>query len=188
MGILYEAYSPPKTDGKQNHILKLDAKDAKIFNEQNFLQRAAKKNIVDKWKKSHSCSLLGIPNCIGFGHLNNYRFLVFSALGQNLQSVINTNNGPLSEKAVYQISYRMIDALEYIHENEYVHGDITAENIFVNLNNLTEVYLAGYYFAFRFCPDGKHVAYKDGSRTSHEGTAEFISLDLHKGVGRIAQY
>ncbi|KAM4614173.1 serine/threonine-protein kinase VRK3 isoform 2-T3 [Discoglossus pictus] len=180
-GILYEVYSPPKSEEKC--ILKLDAKDGKIYNEQNFLQRAAKKSTVDKWKKAQLCPTLGIPNCIGFGLHNNYRFLVFSALGQNLQSLMEKNNYSLSERAVYQIAYRMIDTLEYIHEHEYVHGDITAENVFVNFNDLKQVYLAGYYFAFRYCPAGKHVSYRNGSRTPHEGTVTFISLDAHKGAG-----
>ncbi|KAM8945581.1 serine/threonine-protein kinase VRK3 [Pelodytes ibericus] len=179
-GMFYEAYKTSASAKKEICILKLDAKDGKIFNEQNFFQRAAKKNTVDKWKRSHGQSFVGIPTCVGFGMHDKHRFLVFSALGENLQTMIDKNN--LSEKTICQIVYRMVNALEYIHENEYVHGNITAENIFVNLNDLTEVYLAGYYFAFRYCPSGKHVTFKEGSRTPHEGTIEFISMDLHVGA------
>lgn len=35
--------------------------------------------------------------------------------------------------------YSQLDCLEYIHENEYVHGDITAENIYLNPADLTQV-------------------------------------------------
>lgn len=31
------------------------------------------------------------------------------------------------------------------------------------------------------------MAHHEGSRTPHEGTIEFISLDSHKGVGEITQ-
>lgn len=181
-GFYYTVHLPSKSDKKKQCVLKLDAKDGKIYNEQNFFQRAAKKMTVDKWKKIHNCPELGIPTCIGFGVHNCYRFLVFDALGQNFQTIIDENNGQLSEIAVYQILYRMIDVLEFVHENEYVHGDITAENVYIN-SDFNEVYLAGYYNAFRYCPGGKHVVYKDGNRTPHEGTAEFISLDVHKGTG-----
>ncbi|KAE8607875.1 hypothetical protein XENTR_v10011314 [Xenopus tropicalis] len=182
-GMLYKAYKTSSAAEEQHYIAKLDAKDGRIFTEQNFFQRAAKKNIVDKWKKSHSCPLIGIPDCVGFGVHESYRFLIFSALGQNLQSVIDDDDdGKLPEKAIFHISYRIINTLEYIHENEYVHGDITAENIFVNRNDPSEVYLAGYYFAFRYCPCGKHVTYREGGRSPHEGTAEFISEDIHKGA------
>ncbi|XP_075693594.1 serine/threonine-protein kinase VRK3 isoform X2 [Rhinoderma darwinii] len=180
-GFYYEVDTQSKSGNKQHSVLKLDAKDGKIFHEQNFFQRAARKMTVDKWKKSYNCPALGIPNCIGFGVHDDYRFLVFSALGRNLQTIINENNGELSERALCHILYRMIDVLEYIHENEYVHGDITAENIYVNSDS-NEVYLAGYYNAFRYCPGGKHVTYSVDTKTPHEGTAEFISLDVHKGT------
>uniref|UniRef100_A0A7M4FQM2 VRK serine/threonine kinase 3 n=2 Tax=Crocodylus porosus TaxID=8502 RepID=A0A7M4FQM2_CROPO len=182
-GLIYEAQSASGAcPQKQRCSLKLDAKNGKIYNEQNFLQRAAKKATVDKWKKMHLVPLLGIPNCIGFGlHASSYRFLVFPDLGRTLQSILDDGTD-LTEKAVFQVAVRLLDCLEYIHENEYVHGDLAAENIFVNPVDLTQVTLAGYCFAFRYCPEGKHVAYREGSRTPHEGTIEFISLDSHKGV------
>ncbi|XP_069757609.1 serine/threonine-protein kinase VRK3 isoform X2 [Narcine bancroftii] len=182
-GLLYSAQG--MTDSSQrNYMVKVDAKDGRIFNEQNFLQRAAKQNKVDKWMKSRMITFLGIPTCIGFGsHENTYRFLVFPYLGHSLQSVLEKNKKLLSEKAVFQLLYKIIDVLEYIHANEYVHADIKAENIYVNPNDLEQVYLAGYSFAFRYCPDGKHVEYKEGSRTPHEGTVELISVDAHKGAG-----
>ncbi|KFQ32046.1 Inactive serine/threonine-protein kinase VRK3, partial [Merops nubicus] len=46
-----------------------------------------------------------------------------------------------------------------------------------------QVSLAGYCHAFRYCPGGKHVAQREGSRTPHEGTVEFLSVDSHKGAG-----
>ncbi|XP_063293393.1 inactive serine/threonine-protein kinase VRK3 isoform X2 [Pelobates fuscus] len=184
-GVLYEAYRTSATPKKQHFLLKLDAKDGKIYNEQVFLQRAAKKTTVDKWKKSHAYSFLGIPTCIAFGlhkyKQQDYRFLVFPALGKSFQTIINEKK-VLLEKTIFQIVYRMVDVLEYIHANEYVHGNITAENIFVNFDDFKEVYLADYYFAFRYCPAGKHVKYQDGSKTPHVGSTEFISMDVHKGA------
>lgn len=139
---------------------------------------------MEKWKKRHSVPFLGIPNCVGFGlHADSYRFLVFSDLGRTLQSVLNDGLHLLREKAAFQIVVRLLDCLEYIHENEYVHGNITAENIYLNPADLTQVTLAGYCYAFRYCPGGKHVAQREGSRSPHEGTIEFISLDSHKGAG-----
>ncbi|KAM6351715.1 serine/threonine-protein kinase VRK3 isoform 2-T2 [Alca torda] len=184
-GLMYEAQAASGTcPQKQSYSLRLDVKDGKIYNEQNFFQRAAKAGTVEKWKKWQCVPLLGIPNCLGFGlHADSYRFLVFSDLGRTLQSVLNDGLYLLREKAAFQIVVRLLDCLEYIHENEYVHGDITAENIYLNPADLTQVTLAGYCFAFRYCPGGKHVAQREGSRTPHEGTMEFISLDSHKGAG-----
>uniref|UniRef100_A0A3Q3ID03 Protein kinase domain-containing protein n=1 Tax=Monopterus albus TaxID=43700 RepID=A0A3Q3ID03_MONAL len=166
---------------ESDHILKLGAKDGRIFNEQNFLQRAAKPASVGKWIKQNKMDFLGIPSCVGFGlHADSYRFLIFSNMGQSLQSAIEHDR--LSERAVLQLTCRILDVLQYIHSNEYVHADINAENIYIKPGQKSQVYLVGYCHAFRYCPGGQHVEYREASRMPHEGTIEFISLDAHKGA------
>uniref|UniRef100_A0A8C6LEY7 VRK serine/threonine kinase 3 n=1 Tax=Nothobranchius furzeri TaxID=105023 RepID=A0A8C6LEY7_NOTFU len=179
--LLYEVSQPSLKES--DHILKLGAKDGRIFNEQNFLQRAAKPASVDKWIKQNKMDFLGIPTCVGFGlHADSYRFLIFPNMGRSLHSVIEEQNEPLSEKVVLQLACRILDVLQFIHSNEYVHADVNAENVYIKPGAKSEVYLVGYCHAFRFCPGGKHVEYRDGSRTPHEGSVEFISLDAHKGA------
>ncbi|XP_068586390.1 serine/threonine-protein kinase VRK3 [Cebidichthys violaceus] len=171
------------TSKESNDILKLAAKDGRIFNEQNFLQRAAKPASVDKWIKLNKLDFLGIPSCVGFGlHSESYRFLIFPNMGQSLQSVMEEEAELVSEKAVLQLACRILDVLQYIHSNEYVHADINAENIYIKPGQKSQVYLVGYCHAFRYCPGGQHVEYREASRTPHEGTIEFISLDAHKGA------
>ncbi|XP_051507730.1 inactive serine/threonine-protein kinase VRK3-like isoform X2 [Myxocyprinus asiaticus] len=165
------------------HILRLGAKEGHLFNEQNFHLRAAKPDAVDKWLKLHKMDFLGIPSCEGFGLYESYRFLVFPSMGQTLQSVIDEGTGSLSEKAALQLALRLLDSLEFIHEKEYAHADIHAGNIYINTDSHTEVFLSGFGHAFRFCPGGKHVEYRQGSRIADQGNLNFISLDSHKGVG-----
>ncbi|XP_068177489.1 serine/threonine-protein kinase VRK3 isoform X2 [Antennarius striatus] len=167
---------------ESNHILKLGAKDGKIFNEQNFLQRAAKPASVDKWIKQNQMDFLGIPSCVGFGlHADSYRFLIFPNMGQSLQSIMGEDE-LLSEKTVLQLACRILDVLQYIHSNEYVHADINAENIYVTQEKKPQVYLVGYCHAFRFCPGGIHVEYREASRAPHDDNVELISLDVHRGA------
>uniref|UniRef100_A0A6Q2XAB2 Protein kinase domain-containing protein n=1 Tax=Esox lucius TaxID=8010 RepID=A0A6Q2XAB2_ESOLU len=181
-GVQQKELSAKTSDYK--YILKLGAKDGKIFNEQNFLQRAAKPSSVDKWVKQAKLDFLGVPACAGFGlHADSYRFLIFPNMGQTLQSFMDEGDVILSEKAVLQLACRILDVLEFIHKNEYVHADIHAENIYISTAQQTQVYLAGYGHAFRYCPGGRHVEYREGSRTPHEGAIEFISLESHKGAG-----
>ncbi|XP_060145695.1 serine/threonine-protein kinase VRK3 isoform X5 [Globicephala melas] len=158
-GILYEAepdstFACESSLGKQRFSLKLDAKDGRLFNEQNFFQRAAKPLQVNKWKKLHSTPQLAIPTCVGFGiHQNKYRFLVFPILGRSLQSILDDYpKHVMSVRSVFQMACRLVT-------------------------------LAGYGFTFRYSPGGRHVEYNEGSRTPHEGDLEFISMDLHKGCG-----
>ncbi|XP_027870329.1 serine/threonine-protein kinase VRK3 isoform X2 [Xiphophorus couchianus] len=179
--LLYEAAQPNSEEA--DHILKLGAKDGKIFNEQNFLQRAAKSASVEKWIKQNKLDFLGIPVCVGFGlHADLYRFLIFPDMGCSLQSVLEEENELLSEKAVLQLACRILDVLEFIHSKEYVHADVNAENIYVKPGQKSQVYLGGYCHAFRYCPGGQHVEYRESSRMPHEGAIEFISLDTHKGA------
>ncbi|KAH0631844.1 hypothetical protein JD844_019701 [Phrynosoma platyrhinos] len=176
-GMIYEAKSasgacPPK----QRYTLKLDCKEGKIFNEQNFLQRAAKKVAVQESKeeedifitKKERKSLSSL-----WKRTSNISSLFF--LWTQLYDLHPLQ--ALSTAYVYEL-----DVLEYLHENEYTHGDIAAENIYVNPADLTAVTLADYCFAFRYSPGGKHVSQREGSRTPHEGNLEFISLDSHKGA------
>ncbi|KAF6079917.1 VRK serine/threonine kinase 3 [Phyllostomus discolor] len=146
-GILYEAesFSTCESTGessaqKQRFSLKLDAKDGRLFNEQHFFLRAAKPLQVDKWKKLQSTPLLAIPTCVGFGiHEDRYRFLVFPMLGRSLQSALDDSlQHTIPMLSVFQLAYRLLDALEFLHENEYVHGNVTADNIFVNPEDLSQ--------------------------------------------------
>ncbi|TNN87469.1 Inactive serine/threonine-protein kinase VRK3 [Liparis tanakae] len=183
--LVYEVLQTvPRSNSKEsNHILKLGAKVGRIFNEQNFLQRAAKPASVDKWIKQNKMDFLGIPSCVGFGlHLESYRFLILPNMGASLQSVMEDEAELPSEKTVLQLACRILDVLQYIHSNEYVHADINAENIYIKTGQKSQVYLVGYCHAFRYCPSGQHVEYREASRTPHEGAMEFISLDAHKGA------
>uniref|UniRef100_A0A8C6WVU6 VRK serine/threonine kinase 3 n=1 Tax=Neogobius melanostomus TaxID=47308 RepID=A0A8C6WVU6_9GOBI len=141
----------------------LGAKDGKIFNEQNFLQRAAKPASIEKWIKQNKMDFIGLPQCVGFGlHADSYRF------------------PPVFNEQTKQAS---LDVLQYIHTNEYVHADINAENVYINEGHRSQVYLVGYNHAFRYCPGGHHVDHREGSRTPHEGAVQSISLDSHDGAG-----
>ncbi|XP_059212205.1 inactive serine/threonine-protein kinase VRK3 [Centropristis striata] len=172
---------------ESSHILKLGAKDGRIFTEQNFLQRAAKPATVEKWIKQNKMDFLGIPSCVGFGlHAESYRFLIFPNMGRSLSSIMEDQDQDqdqlLSERTVLQLACRILDVLQYLHSNEYVHADINAENIYIKPGDKSQVYLGGFCHSFRFCPGGTHVEYRESSRTPHEGAVEFISLDAHKGA------
>lgn len=167
---------------KQNCILRMAAKDGQIFTEQNFFQRAGRTVTVEKWVKRMKLDYIGMPTCLGFGLHGTCRFLVFEDMGQSLDSIMLDEAKPLSPKVVLKLACRILDVLEFIHENEYTHADIRAENIYISSDSHPKVILSGFGRAFRFCPGGKHVEYREGSRAPHLGHHDFISLDVHLGA------
>ncbi|XP_077189447.1 serine/threonine-protein kinase VRK2 isoform X2 [Paroedura picta] len=136
--------------------------------------------------KHKHLAFLGIPIFWGAGQAEHngksYRFMVMERLGEDLQTTFERKGKRFDKGTVLQIGVRMLDILEYIHENEYVHGDIKAANLLFGYRNPHEVYLADYGLAYRYCPNGNHKEYRENPRKGHNGTIEFTSLDAHKGV------
>lgn len=108
--------------------------------------------------------------------------MAMDRLGIDLQKVCDDNGGRLKKATVLQLGQRLVDVLQYIHENEYVHADIKAANLMLGYKDPEQVYLADYGLSYRYCPDGAHKEYKENPKRCHDGTIEYTSLDAHKGL------
>nr|XP_044628424.1 serine/threonine-protein kinase VRK2 isoform X3 [Equus asinus] len=191
-GLIYLAFPKNKPDKDARHVIKVEYQEnGPLFSELKFYQRAAKTDCIKKWIELKQLDYLGIPLFYGSGLTEfkgrSYRFMVMERLGIDLQK-ISDQNGTFKKSTVLQLGIRMLDVLEYIHENEYVHGDIKAANLLLGYKNPDQVYLADYGLCYRYCPNGNHKQYQENPRKCHNGTIEFTSLDAHRGVGEIAQY
>ncbi|KAM3838129.1 serine/threonine-protein kinase VRK1-like [Diretmus argenteus] len=157
-----------------------------LFSELKFYQRAAKPDSMQRWMRSRNLDFLGIPAYWGSGLAEHdgirYRFMAMQRLGLDLQKVLQSSGGRLREATVLQLGRGLVDVLEYIHDNEYVHADIKAANLMLGHRDPDKVYLADYGLCYRFCPDGVHKDYKENPQKGHNGTVEFTSLDAHNGV------
>uniref|UniRef100_A0A7N8WXM1 non-specific serine/threonine protein kinase n=1 Tax=Mastacembelus armatus TaxID=205130 RepID=A0A7N8WXM1_9TELE len=157
-----------------------------LFSELKFYQRAAKPENMQTWMRTRNLNFLGIPTYWGSGlaEYNNlrYRFMAMDRLGSDLQKICNRNGGRLKKATVLQLGQELVDVLEYIHENEYVHADIKAANLMLGYREPEKVYLADYGLSYRYCPDGDHKEYRENPKKGHNGTIEYTSLDAHKGV------
>ncbi|XP_004636245.1 serine/threonine-protein kinase VRK2 [Octodon degus] len=185
-GLIYLAFPTNKRDSDARHVIKVEYQEnGPLFSELKFYQRAAKKDSIKKWIELKQLDYLGIPLFYGSGITEfrgrSYRFMVMERLGIDLQK-ISDQNGTFSKSTVLHLGLRMLDVLEYIHENEYVHGDIKAANLLLGYKSPDRVYLADYGLSYRYCPNGNHKQYQENPRKGHNGTIEFTSLDAHKGV------
>nr|XP_035128405.2 serine/threonine-protein kinase VRK2 isoform X1 [Callithrix jacchus] len=185
-GLIYLAFPTNKPDKDARHVVKVEYQEnGPLFSELKFYQRVAKKDCIKKWIERKQLDYLGIPLFYGSGLTEfkgrSYRFMVMERLGIDLQK-ISDQNGTFKKSTVLQLGIRMLDILEYIHENEYVHGDIKAANLLLGYKNPDQVYLADYGLSYRYCPNGNHKQYQENPRKGHNGTMEFTSLDAHRGV------
>ncbi|XP_005935366.1 serine/threonine-protein kinase VRK1 isoform X1 [Haplochromis burtoni] len=188
-GLIYLASKdidrPVGTD--TDFVIKVEYQEnGSLFSELKFYQRAAKPESMQKWKRSKKLDFLGIPTYWGSGiaEYNNlrYRFMVMDRLGSDLQKACESSGGQLKKTTVLQLGQRLVDILEYIHENEYVHADIKAANLMLGYRDPEQVYLADYGLSYRYCPDGVHKEYKENPKKGHNGTIEYTSIDAHKGL------
>ncbi|XP_064002117.1 serine/threonine-protein kinase VRK2 isoform X4 [Pogoniulus pusillus] len=169
------------------HVIKVEyLENGPLFSELKFYQRVAKQEHIRKWMNLKKIKCLGIPVFWGSGlaeyERKSYRFMVMERLGEDLQRIFEDCGSRFKKETVLQLGARMLDTLEYIHENEYVHGDIKAANLLLGYTNPHEVYLADYGLSYRYCPNGNHKHYQENPRKGHNGTIEFTSIDAHKGV------
>ncbi len=66
--------------------------------------------------------------------------------------------------------------MEYIHEKEFIHGDIKASNLLLDLGKKEQLYLLDYGLAGRYVSTtGEHLDYAPDLRRAHNGTLEYTS-------------
>ncbi|KAJ7341295.1 hypothetical protein JRQ81_005225 [Phrynocephalus forsythii] len=109
-------------DDKAEHVIKVEyLENGPLFSELKFYQRAAKQEDTE----------LNIsPWCC-----DSYRFMVMERLGEDLQTTFERKGRKFSKEMVLHLGVRMLNVLEYIHEREYVHGDIKAANLLFGYKN-----------------------------------------------------
>ncbi|XP_026880118.2 serine/threonine-protein kinase VRK2 isoform X2 [Electrophorus electricus] len=186
---IYSASRYPATAAREDtdYVIKVEYhENGSLFTELKFYQRAAKTDSINTWKRRKGLDFLGIPKYWGSGYCDHdgkrYRFMVMDRLGTDLQKVFLENGEQMRKETVLQLGCLILDVLEYIHENEYVHADIKAANLLLGHRDPDKVYLVDYGLSYRYCPNGEHKDYKENPKKGHNGTIEYTSLDAHKGV------
>ncbi|XP_031558453.1 serine/threonine-protein kinase VRK1-like [Actinia tenebrosa] len=150
--------------------------------------RVAKPDNISSWMKTKKLKHLGVPLYLGSGSVEHdnakMRFLVMERYDKDVDQIFQQHNRRFDIRTVLMLGLRILDILEYIHENEYAHADIKGSNLMMGYSKgkKDQVYLLDYGLTFRFNPNGEHKEYKEDPKRKHDGTVEFASIDAHKGV------
>lgn len=115
----------------------------------------------------------GYPKLVDAGEESGYRFLVLQLLGPSLKKLREDRRRAFTLQEVCRIGTKLIDCLEVLHQNKYVHCDLKPANVAVGLHNEEDIYLIDFGLA------------KKMEASSIEnvtcGTYRFMSVDAHSG-------
>lgn len=81
-----------------------------------------------------------IVRSLDFFEANNTAYIVMEFVrGRDLGSWLASRNSPLRERQVKDIFERILDAVKYIHDRDFMHRDLSPENIMITRRNNTDV-------------------------------------------------
>ncbi|CAD8122359.1 unnamed protein product [Paramecium sonneborni] len=162
------------TKGKEEYAMKLEKSDTKfpqLFFEAKLYTYLQGSDNNDK----------GIPRIYAQGTDGDYNYIVIDLLGQSLEDLFNKHNKKLSLKTVLMLGEQMIQRIEYIHLNKFIHRDIKPDNFLIGQGQkAVRIYLLDFGLAKRYQTKEGHIPYKEGK--SLTGTARYASINTHLGI------
>lgn len=180
---------PDGSSSPQHFVIKVEPhSNGPLFVEIHFYLRTTRADQPATFSASHGIRHLGVPRYIASGsHTTNgqkYRFLVIERFGSDLQRILDhSEGGRFNDKTVCEVALQVLDALEFIHSQGYVHKDIKASNLLVGLGQHGQhmIHLVDYGLCSKYMVGTIHKQYTHDLRWAHEGTLEYTSRDAHIG-------
>ncbi|CAD8101150.1 unnamed protein product [Paramecium primaurelia] len=171
-GAFGEIYQVVK--GKEEYAMKLERSDTKhpqLFFEAKLYTYLQGSDLSDK----------GIPRIYAQGTDGDYNYIVIDLLGQSLEDLFNKHNKRLSLKTVLMLGDQMIQRIEFIHLNKFLHRDIKPDNFLIGQGQkAVRIYLLDFGLAKRYQTKEGHIPYREGK--SLTGTARYASINTHLGI------
>eukprot|EP00095_Tigriopus_kingsejongensis_P004615 maker-scaffold559_size137194-snap-gene-0.24 protein:Tk04615 transcript:maker-scaffold559_size137194-snap-gene-0.24-mRNA-1 annotation:"serine threonine-protein kinase vrk1-like" len=173
---------------EEDFVIKVEPhSNGPLFVEIAFYLRAAQHHQLEAQREARGWDHLGLAHFVASGSLvfngKRLRFLVLPRFGMDLQSIIDSSSGfSFATKTACSMASQVLDALEYIHRQGYVHKDIKGSNLLLGRTNLrSKVFLVDFGLCSQFRQNGVHKPEIPDIRWAHEGTLEYTSRDCHLG-------
>ena len=109
--------------------------------------------------------------------------MVMDLLGPSLEDLFSFCKRKFSLKTVLMLGDQMVQRLEYMHNNHFIHRDMKPDNFLVGVGKKQQLlYMIDYGLAKRYREPktGDHIPYRDNK--SLTGTARYASVNTHLGI------
>jgi serine/threonine protein kinase len=121
----------------------------------------------------------GFPQLKWYGTTDQFNYLVINLLVCSLTKLTKIQ-GYLSLKTILLIGIQLIQRIETLHSKFLLHRDVKPDNFLLGSNNI--LYLIDFGFCKRYEHDGQHIDETNKNTSTLIGTANFVSLNVHKGI------
>lgn len=121
---------------------------------------------------------IGIPKVHFHGTEGEYNVMVMDLLGQSLEDLFNANHKHFDLKTVCMLGDQMIQRIQFLHSNQYLHRDIKPDNFLMHNG---KVFMVDLGLAKKYTlKNNIHIPYKENKNLT--GTARYASRNTHMGV------
>lgn len=99
--------------------------------------------------------------------------------GESLEKLLSKYK-KFGMRTVLIIAIQIIRSMQYIHDNEFIHRDIKADNFVLNVTNPKKIFCIDLGMAKRYSKNGKHIKMCDTNKFC--GTARYASIAAHNCI------
>lgn len=96
-------------------------------------------------------SAVGIPSVHWFGQEGDFNIMVIDNLGPSLEDLFNYCNRRFVLKTVLMIADQLIERIEFLHTNNFIHRDLKPADFLIGLGKRADIiYLIDYGLAKKY--------------------------------------
>lgn len=119
------------------------------------------------------------------GKLQKCNVLIMDRLGDSLESLYISCNRTFDVKTVCMIGIQIVNRIQSLHREGYLHRDIKPDNFLIGAGDKNEkdgsvIHMIDMGLTKAYDIDGKHIPFKDGKRLT--GTPRYASINTHNGI------
>lgn len=115
--------------------------------------------------------------------------MIFQLLGPSLADLLAYNGGKFSLKTTLLIADQILQRVEDLHSINFIHRDVKPENFCIGIDaNKDTVHMLDFGLSKRYSDPrtGLHIKYQSSREIA--GTARYVSINSHLGLGTKASY